>query len=39
MFPGGNNKMLIANTNEQLIKKLKEEGKWKEGTVLPCRRN
>ena len=35
MFPGGNNKMLSENINEPLIKKLKKEGKWKEGDVLP----
>ena len=35
MFPGGNNKMLTANINDPLIKKLKAEGKWKEGMALP----
>ncbi len=35
MFPGGNNKMLSQNYNQPLIKKLKAEGKWKEGMVLP----
>lgn len=35
MFPGGNNKLLIECLNEPVIKKLKAEGKWKEGTKLP----
>lgn len=35
MFPGGNNKLLIESMNLPVIKKMKAEGKWKEGTVLP----
>jgi hypothetical protein len=35
MFPGGNNKLLVESLNSNVIKKLKEEGKWKEGTKLP----
>ncbi|GAB3779806.1 hypothetical protein GCM10028818_30950 [Spirosoma horti] len=35
MFPGGNNKLLIECTNYPLIKQLKAEGKWQEGTQLP----
>jgi chitin disaccharide deacetylase len=35
MFPGGNNKLLIECQNYPLIKKLKAEGKWKEGMQLP----
>ncbi len=35
MFPGGNDKLLIASTNEAIIRQLKKEGNWKEGTVLP----
>lgn len=35
MFPGGNNKLLIECLNNPLVKKLKVEGKWKEGTQLP----
>ncbi|MBE9465399.1 polysaccharide deacetylase family protein [Dyadobacter subterraneus] len=35
MFPGGNNKLLIECLNAPVVKKLKAEGKWKEGTKLP----
>ncbi|MDF5690180.1 polysaccharide deacetylase family protein [Aquirufa aurantiipilula] len=35
MFPGGNNKMLIESVNKPYIKKMKAEGKWKEGMPLP----
>ena len=35
MFPGGNNKLLIECMNNPLLKKLKAEGKWKEGMELP----
>ncbi|MBS1667476.1 MAG: polysaccharide deacetylase family protein [Bacteroidetes bacterium] len=35
MFPGGNNKLLAENFNQPLIKKLKSEGKYKEGMELP----
>lgn len=35
MFPGGNNKLLIESLNNPIIKKLKSEGKWKEGMKLP----
>ncbi|GAB2778240.1 hypothetical protein GCM10027275_21980 [Rhabdobacter roseus] len=35
MFPGGNNKLLAECLNQPLIKKLKAEGKWQEGTPLP----
>jgi predicted glycoside hydrolase/deacetylase ChbG (UPF0249 family) len=35
MFPGGNNKLLIECLNNPLVKKLKAEGKWKEGMTLP----
>ncbi|MCE6988460.1 polysaccharide deacetylase family protein [Dyadobacter sp. CY323] len=35
MFPGGNNKLLKESLNNPLIKKLKAEGKWKEGMELP----
>jgi len=35
MFPGGNNKLLIESLNLPVIKKLKAEGKWKEGMTLP----
>ena len=35
MFPGGNNKLLIECQNYPIIKKLKAEGKWKEGMTLP----
>ncbi len=35
MFPGGNNKLLIESLNNPVIKKLKAEGKWKEGMQLP----
>ncbi|TLV00516.1 polysaccharide deacetylase family protein [Dyadobacter luticola] len=35
MFPGGNNKLLIESLNNPVIKKLKSEGKWKEGMKLP----
>jgi len=35
MFPGGNNKLLIECLNNPIVKKLKAEGKWKEGTTLP----
>ncbi|NBA84951.1 ChbG/HpnK family deacetylase [Emticicia sp. CRIBPO] len=35
MFPGGNNKLLIESMNNPIIKQMKAQGKWKEGTVLP----
>jgi predicted glycoside hydrolase/deacetylase ChbG (UPF0249 family) len=35
MFPGGNNKLLTESQNAPVIKKLKAEGKWKEGMKLP----
>ncbi len=35
MFPGGNNKLLAAAANVTQVKRLKAEGKWKEGMVLP----
>jgi chitin disaccharide deacetylase len=35
MFPGGNNKMLIFGTNAAIEKKMRKDGTWKEGTVLP----
>ncbi len=35
MFPGGNNKLLIESLNNPIVRKLKEEGKWKEGMKLP----
>lgn len=35
MFPGGNNKLLTECQNYPIIKKLKAEGKWKEGMALP----
>lgn len=35
MFPGGNDKMLIANSNESIMKEMKKRGQWKEGTILP----
>ncbi|MDQ6478472.1 polysaccharide deacetylase family protein [Dyadobacter sp. LHD-138] len=35
MFPGGNNRLLIECLNNPLVKKLKAEGKWKEGMQLP----
>jgi len=38
MFPGGNNKMMIESMNLPLIKKMKAEGTWKEGTKLEAKR-
>jgi predicted glycoside hydrolase/deacetylase ChbG (UPF0249 family) len=35
MFPGGNNKLLTFSLNQPLVRKLKEEGKYKEGMELP----
>jgi chitin disaccharide deacetylase len=35
MFPGGNNKLLVESMNNGVIKKLKEDGKWREGMKLP----
>lgn len=35
MFPGGNNQLLTASLNHPLVRKLKEEGKYKEGMDLP----
>lgn len=35
MFPGGNNKLLTESMTYPMIKKLKAEGKWKEGMALP----
>ncbi len=35
MFPGGNNKLLSDSYNQPLINKLKSDGKYKEGMVLP----
>ncbi|MDF7817135.1 polysaccharide deacetylase family protein [Runella sp. MFBS21] len=35
MFPGGNNKLLRECQLHPVIKKLKAEGKWKEGMQLP----
>ncbi len=35
MFPGGNNKLLGHSMNENLIKQLKREGRYKEGMDLP----
>jgi hypothetical protein len=35
MFPGGNNKLLIESLNNPVIRKLKADGKWKEGMKLP----
>lgn len=35
MFPGGNNKLLNLSMNDNLIKRLKREGKYKEGMDLP----
>lgn len=35
MFPGGNNQLLKECLNNPLVKKLKAEGKWKEGMELP----
>jgi predicted glycoside hydrolase/deacetylase ChbG (UPF0249 family) len=35
MFPGGNNKLIIQCLQSDMIKELKAQGKWKEGTVLP----
>lgn len=35
MFPGGNNKLLGLSMNNNLIKQLKKEGKYKEGMELP----
>lgn len=35
MFPGGNNKLLIESLNNDLVQKLKDEGKWNKDTPLP----
>ncbi|NIJ51275.1 polysaccharide deacetylase family protein [Dyadobacter arcticus] len=35
MFTGGNNTLLKESLNNPIIKKLKSEGKWTEGTKLP----
>jgi predicted glycoside hydrolase/deacetylase ChbG (UPF0249 family) len=35
MFPGGNNKLLSLSMNNNLVKQLKKEGKYKEGMDLP----
>lgn len=35
MFPGGNNKLLMRSMNNNLIKQLKKEGRYKEGMELP----
>jgi len=35
MFPGGNDKLLAESYNQPVIKKLKAEGKYKNGMVLP----
>ncbi|WP_209330022.1 polysaccharide deacetylase family protein [Lunatimonas salinarum] len=35
MFPGGNNKLLGLSMNDNLIKRLKREGKYQEGMDLP----
>ncbi|WP_339905480.1 polysaccharide deacetylase family protein [uncultured Cyclobacterium sp.] len=35
MFPGGNNKLLGISMNNNLIKQLKKQGKYKEGMKLP----
>tara|TARA_R110000737_G_scaffold324458_1_gene337444 strand:- start:231 stop:1307 length:1077 start_codon:yes stop_codon:yes gene_type:complete len=35
MFPGGNNKLLGLSMNNNMIKRLKKEGKYKEGMELP----
>ncbi|MEX2513918.1 MAG: polysaccharide deacetylase family protein [Cyclobacteriaceae bacterium] len=36
MFPGGNNKLLEQSMKDNMIKNLKREGKYKEGTKLPA---